>query len=408
MLRSRSPRYAAALVLAASSAASAQQQVAFDDVVRNLHSQDPKTRAASVQLLRDARYPEAIAPLALLVVDPVDDVQLEAIAAEVSFFFDQDPKTKKKVTFVTDKKGSEITPVAFDLGPLAVVPHAAPQVLLDSLLQAIDDETPKVRTEAIYAFGIVATAPLNGEQQARLVKALDNFDPAVRDGAARVIARLKVDGTGDALLKAVNDTQPEVRFAAMRALGAIRDQRAIGALTEQLAYYKKGEGAWSALDGLAHIASPASVPAFKERLQDKDPYLRRVAIEGLARTGDTSALDAIERLATDDSPMVRAAAVFALQKLRRDNGGRLIDLMSTGKLIPQIQEYLIELGPPDISVILPHIQEGDPDLRQALVEVLGVIGDASVVAVLEVVANGDHDESVAAAAKRSLARLTSR
>ena len=67
----------------------------------------------------------------------------------------------------------------------------------------------------------------------------------------------------------------------MRALGAIREARAVGALTEQLAFYKKGEGAWSALDALAQIGAPASVPLFKERLLDKDPFIRRAAAEGL-------------------------------------------------------------------------------------------------------------------------------
>ena len=117
----------------------------------------------------------------------------------------------------------------------------------------------------------------------------------MRAGAARVIGRLKVAETGEALIKAVNDSQAEVRYAAMRALGAIGEPRAIAALTEQLAYYKKGEGAWSALDALARIASPASVPVFRERLQDKDPYIRRAAMEGIGRTRDAESADALEK-----------------------------------------------------------------------------------------------------------------
>src|SRR5262249_55010678 len=157
----------------------------------------------------------------------------------------------KMIGYVIEKRSSGIAPGAFDLGPLAVSPRPAPPELLDALLQAIDDETPRVRLEAIYGFGIVARGTLTPEQQGRLVKALDHYDPVVRSGAARVIERQKFPGTGDALIKAVNDSRPEVRFAAMRALGAIRDERAVPSLTEQLTYYKKGEGAWSALHALA-------------------------------------------------------------------------------------------------------------------------------------------------------------
>ena len=88
--------------------ASAQQQVRFDDVVRNLRNPDPKARINAVRLLRDAKYPEAVVPMAPLVLDQVDDIQLEAIAAELSFFLDQDLKSKKMIGFVVEKRQSAI------------------------------------------------------------------------------------------------------------------------------------------------------------------------------------------------------------------------------------------------------------------------------------------------------------
>jgi HEAT repeat protein len=273
----------------------------------------------------------------------------------------------------------------------------------------VDDENPKVRLEAIYATGVIAKAPLAADQVTRLTKALDHYDPAIRTGAARVIGRLRIAEAGDVLIKAVNDSQADVRYAAMRALGAIRDARAAGALTEQLAYYKKGEGAWSALEALGRIGAPASVPLFTERLQDKDPYLRRAAAEGLGRTGDAASIDALERSATmDESPMVRIATAFALQKLGRNYAARLVDMMASSKVQAQGQEYLIELGPPMVATIVPRIQEPGLALREALIDVLGVIGDASALPALEAVAAKDPSGPAAAAAKRAMARLTQR
>jgi len=396
----------AAALLVATAAGAAQPQTPFEDVIRNLRNPDPKTRLAAIHLLRDARYPEAIAPMAPLVVDPYDDVQIEAIAAELSFFLlDQDLRTRKMIGHVIEKRSSGIAPEAFDLGPLAVWPRTAPKALVDALLQAIDDDNPKVRLEAMYAFGIVARPPLTPEQQGTLIKALDHYDPAIRSGAARVIERQKFRGTGDALIKAVNDSHAEVRYAAMRALGAIHERRAVAALAEQLAYYRKGEGAWSALHALALIADPASVPTFKERLQDTDPYIRRAAAEGLGRAGDASMADTLERMVTaDDSAMVRLACAFALQKLGRNYAGRIVDLMNDAKVIAQGQAYLIELGPPFLSVIAPRLQEPDPAVRAAVADVLGVIGDAATVPALET-ATKDGDAQAAEAARRALARL---
>jgi len=396
-----------ALLLVTTTTASAQQ-FRFEDVVRNLRNPDPKTRLAAVRLLRDAKYPEAIGPMAPLVLDPMDEVQLEAIAAELGFYLDQDVRTKKMVAFVVEKRASGIALAAFELGPLAVWPRAVPEELVTSLLTAVDDEMPKVRLEAMYAFGVLAKPPLTPDQHGHLVKALDHYDPAIRTAAARVIARQKFPDTGDALIKAVNDSSADVRYAAMRALGAIRDERAVPALTEQFAFYKKGEGAWSALDALARIASAASVPTFKERLQDKDAYIRRAAVEGLGRAGDASAADTIERMVTtDDSPMVRAAAAFALQKLGRNYASRIIDMMGNAKVTAQAAEYLIELGPSTLSVVVPRLQEPDATVREAVADVLGVIGDASTVPALDAAAK-DRDDTVAAAAKRAIARIQTR
>ena len=396
---------AAAVALSHEAAA---QQLRFDDVVRNLRNPDPKARLSAVHLLRDAKYPEAIAPMAPLVLDPIDEIQLETIAAELSFFLEQDVRSKRMVGFVLEKRKSAIARGAFDLGPHVVWPRAVPPELVTALLQAVDDDSDKVRLEAIYAAGVIGRAPLTAEQTGRLTKALDHYDPAVRAGAARVIARLKVAEAGEALLKAVNDSQADVRYTAMRALGAIRETRAVGALGDQLAYYKKGEGAWSALEALARIASPASVPLFRERLQDRDPYIRRAAMEGIARTGDAESAGALEKAATiDDSAMVRLAAVFALQKLGRNYAARIVDLMASARVIPQAQEYLVELGSPMSVTLVPRLQEPDPSVREAVADVLGVIGDASVLPALEAAAK-DRDGSVASAAKRATAQVQNR
>src|SRR5437763_3078741 len=332
-----------AISLLVLTSALAAQQMRFDDVVRNLRNPDPKTRLSAVRLLRDARYPEAIAPMAALVLDPVDDIQLETIAAELSFFLDQDVRSRRMVGFVVEKRNAAFAQDVFELGPLIVAPRRAPAELIAALLQAIDDENAAVRVDAMYTVGIVAKPPLAADQTPKLVKALDHYDPAIRAAAARVIARLEVAEAGDSLIKAINDSHADVRYAAMRALGTIREPRAVGALTEQLAFYKKGEGAWSALDGLAQIASPASVPIFRERLADKDPYIRRAASEGLGRAGDQASIETLEKNTTiDDSPMVRLAAAFALQKLGRNYVGRIADLMASPKVMPQGEAYLVE------------------------------------------------------------------
>ncbi len=394
----------AAVFLCGAAAVSAQH-ARFDDVIRSLRNPDPKVRLAAVQVLRESKYPEAIGPMAALVNDPVDQIQLEAIGAELSFFLVDDVPSKKRVALFVEVRNPGRAALAFELGPLAVAARNVPPEVVDALLKAIDDENPKVRLEAIYTLGTIARPPLPDAAAAQLVKALDHYDPAVRAAAARVVARLDVKSAGDSLIRALNDSQAPVRYAAMRALGVMHESRAVPALTEQFNYYGKGEGAWSALDALAHLADPSSVPLFKAHLADKDPFLRRGSAEGLGRVGDTSEVSALEIGAGNDTAeTVRAAMAFALQKVGRNYLPRLVESMDSERAAPQIAEYLIELGPPVAAQLQSHLKDPSPAIRGNVATVLGAIGDEATLAVLQPL-TADKDRGVAQAATRAIERI---
>jgi len=396
------------LFVTATVAAVAQQPARFEDVVRNLRNPDPKIRISAVRLLRETGYAEAIAPLAGVVNDQVNAIQLEAIDAELSFYLVEPVPSKKHVALVVEVRTPGRAPAAFELGPLAVWPKAVPAELVDALLQAVDDENKRVRIEAIYTLGVIGSGSpikLSDAAVGRLLKALDHYDAAVRAGAARVVGRLQVKSAGDALLKAVNDSSADVRYASIRALGEIRDERAIQALTEQLNYYERGEGAWSALDALARIAHPSSVALFKARLSDKDPYLRRAAVEGLARAGDAASVEPfVIGVNQDDSEMVRAAMAFALCKRGHVTFlARLIDLTNSNDLAPQLQGYFLELGPTVVPQLIVRLQEPD-DVRRNLVTILGALGDQTTVGALTPFKD-DRNRDVATAATYAIERI---
>jgi HEAT repeat protein len=383
------------------------QPARFEDVVRNLRHPEPKVRLAAVRLLREAKYPEAIVPLAALVNDPLDPIQLEAIAAELSFFLVEDVPERRRLALLVEVRNRGGAPTAFDLGPLAVWPRPAPPDVAAAFLKAVDDENARVRLEAIYALGTVANGPLTPEHEQLLIKALDHYDPAIRTGAARVAGRLGVKAATDTLFKAVSDSNPDVRYASMRALGLLREPRAVAVLTEQLKAYGKGEGAWSALDGLARIADKSSIPDFTARLADRDAFLRRAAAEGLGRTGDASAMTALETGAGNEtSNPARAAMAFAVHKLGRNMIPRLVEFLDDAKTTLQVQEYLFELGPAIEKDLLPNLQDSSEAIRAAVVDVLGQIGgDASLAALQNL---KDRDKDVIEAATRAVARIKMR
>lgn len=396
--------FACALVLTAVPASA--QQARYDDVVRNLRNPDPKVRLAAVKLLHESKYPEAVTPIAALVTDPVDEIQLEAISAELSFFLVDDVPSKTRVALVVEKRNPGGRAMnAFDQGPLGVWPRPVPPELTKGLMAAVDDENGRVRLEAIYALGAVARGPVDAETTQGLLKALDHYDPAIRAAAAKVIGRLDVKAAGDALVKAINDSQAPVRYAAMRALGSIREARAVQALTEQFAFYAKGEGAWAALDALAQIAHASSVPLFKERLTDKDEFLRRASAEGLARAGDTSQVSALEMaVGNDPSEMARAAMTFALQKSGKNYLPRLVEFLAHEKAAAQVAGYMLELGPSIAPALVPHLQDPSDAIRANVATILGEIGGPDTIAALQPL-TADRDKDVIQAATHAIERI---
>jgi HEAT repeat protein len=386
----------------------AQSQMPFEDAVRNLRNPDAKIRMNALRLLHESRHVEAAAPVAAVLTDPVDAIQLEAIAAELSFFLVSDVEVRRRVALVVEVRGNGPALPAFERGPLATWPRPAPPEVVDGLLKAVDDENVRVRSEAIYALGVVARPPLPDDAAGRLIKALDHYDPSIRAAAARVIGRLEVTRAGDALIAAINDSNAAVRFAAMRALGDIRDTHAVKALNEQLTYYGNGEGAWSALDGLARIAHASSAPLFKSRLADKDPYMRRAAAEGLARLGDQSEAAAMHSAAgSDGSPMVRAAMTFALAKVEPTYAARLVGFFGSDKTALQAQGYLLELGPAALPSLTAALEDPTAAVRAGAAEVVGALGTAASITLLEPLTK-DRDRAVAEAAAAAIERIKRR
>jgi HEAT repeat protein len=395
-------------ILAAAAAALAQP-AKFEDVVRNLRNPDKKIRVSAVRLLREAGYAEAIGPMAPLVNDPINEIQLEAIASELTFFLVEPVPAKKRVALVLERRAEGRGPAAFEAGPLATWPRTAPPELIDALLTAIDDDDKNVRLEAVYTLGVVAGAsgaPLSDAAAARLIKAVDHYDPRVRAGAAQVIGRLRTRSATEGLLKAVNDSSPAVRFASIRALGEIGDEKLVQALTEQLNYYERGEGAYASLSALGRIAHPSSVPVFQSYLNDKDPRLRRAAVEGLARVGDAKTVENfVQTVNQDEAETVRAAMAFALhRKGFATYLGRLIDFMDHEQSAGQVQGYLLELGPSVVPHIVPRLQEPDEGVREHLAEVLGALGNQSTVSILTPLKN-DSNRDVANAATNAIERI---
>jgi HEAT repeat protein len=396
-------------------------QVPFEQATRDLTSADAATRLRAAQMLKQTAYLEAAVPLAALVTDPQDEVQLEAIAAELNIFLAEPIVARKRVGFVVEVRKSVLAESAFSAGPLAIGARPVPQEVLTALRLGARDNNPRVALEALYAFGVLAGEPA-GEVRRELLQScgpdvaalIGASDPAIRYAAVRVFGRVFAkrphDGgieatVGDAVITALNDNDPAVKAAAMQALGSMRYERGVQALTDLYRFHGKSPAADAALDALAHIAHPASAPLFAEELAGKSASRRVIAIEGMARIGDASKLAAIQSAAAvDRSEGVALAGVFASALLENGPITRIADAITKARLRDQARQYLLELAPGRAAAFRPPLQDPDERIRLELVDALGVSGDGAALRIVEPLLK-DRDPQVARAAERAVARL---
>jgi HEAT repeat protein len=397
-------------------------QVPFEQAARDLSSPDAGTRLRTVQMLRDAAYPEAAVPLARAVADTQDEIQLTAIAAELNIFLAERVVAKKRVAMVVEVRNPILAEPAFTAGPSVLGALPIPAEVLDALRFATRDNNPRVGLEALYAFGTLGWSPSGAPRRELLQRSgadvaalLGAPDPAMRYAAARVIGRLfasrpqddPIEATvGDGVITALNDNDRAVKTTVMAALGAMRYERAVQALTDLFTFYNKGDVAEAALDALAHIAYSGSAPLFTAQLAGAgSSTMRAIAIDGLTRIGDPARLTEIRAAADrDHGDAVTLAAAFASAVLENGPIERIVDAVTKSRMRDRARGYIAELASRRAASFGPHLIDPDERIRLELVDALGVAGDSTALRMLEPLRQ-DRDPQVARAAERAVARL---
>jgi hypothetical protein len=115
----------------------------------------------------------------------------------------------------------------------------------------------------------------------------------------------------DELIQQLNQDDVIARLHAVKALGEIKDARAVEPLSAVLKDSKCG---LQAANALAKIGRP-SVPSLVTALKNNSPIARRNAAKALGEIRDNSAVEPLTSALKDDSPIVRRNAALALKEI---------------------------------------------------------------------------------------------
>ena len=206
----------------------------------------------------------------------------------------------------------------------------------ETLQQALQDKNPDTRKQAVMAVSLAGAQfflPVKGM--------LQDEDVQVRLAAVETLAEVKGPQALAALRAALDDTAPEVGFAAARALWALHDtagreallavlegdtKSASGPLTKQkrdaqrMVHTPRTLLLFAMRQGIGFAPVPylgLGVASMQQFLSDPGVSGRATVALMLAHDKDPATLDALRAALTDKDWSVRAAAVQALA-LRRD------------------------------------------------------------------------------------------
>ena len=295
------------------------------------------------------------------------------------------------------------------LGVRAAVPR---------LLALTGKDTPSpLRLQAIRSLGLIgdprATAPL--------VELVATGDADARIEAADALAYLKDPGSVDPLLRIADDGASPARRAAIAALrGPLRASKDARVRARARASLEKllGGGdaplALDALDTLAAMNAPESLPAVLALAGQARRDLRRAAIGVLGNFGDARALPVLLEALADEDDGVRGAAAWSLGKLgdaralpalvkaARDKGF-VTQVNATGALARLGAPAAAKLGGEPLTLAAHR----NPWVRANAAVLLGLQGGDAARRRLVELATGDSHRYVRWAAVRGLARLGS-
>ena len=336
-------------------------------LIEQLHAEDLETRQAAAVALGRIGDRRATAPL----VTSLDDRELTLAAAGalarigdaaafeglVTRLGDPDAAIRQAVIAALNSIGHPDMPrrvaaLLADADPLVresglkIAGYFGYPECLGRVLSCCRDENDTVRRTAIEQLPFFEDPGVF----AALAWALDHDAAPVRAAAAAALARVEHPSRIDALLRALRDTDPWVRFVALRSLGSIG-------------------------------AAEAVTPVLATVENDPAPHVRLAAIEVIGRISPAEALEVLQPLAASSNPDMARAAVVALGNVGRDEALTILEQYSRA---------------PEVST------------RLAAVDALACRREARVPQILQWMAAVDRAPEVVAAALDALARVGAR
>ena len=236
--------------------------------------------------------------------DPDPRVRESAIRVAGYFGF---PGCVEAIIASVEHEHEDVRRSAIEQLPVVGHPRALP-----ALVAALSGDSARNRAAAAHAAGFAD----DGSTAQALMRAIDDSDPWVRYFAAGSIARRRIAEATPALIdRALHDGAMQVRIAAMHALGAL-DAPHLAGVAATLIRENDSDLAAAAMSALTNVTDPRVDELLEETARGADARARIPAIQALASRSRLQSVEVLDWAARVDEPReLRALAVEGLRRL---------------------------------------------------------------------------------------------
>jgi HEAT repeat protein len=244
-----------------------------------------------------------------------------------------------------------------------------------------------------------------------LIKAAHSSDEALSLEALNALSKIEDRSAGAPLVDLLDSPVKDIKQQASVTIGILRTGQAVPKLQSIFENDADPKSKEKALEGLAYLGAPASIPSFTKALGSDDKAMRISAAEGLARAADPKVLPELEKaLATERDAEVKLAIEFAMTALGKlDYLSDLVNELPSRTRGDIAQPYLIELARSSslLPRLYPYLQSPNAGVRKGLCAVLMFSGDQTSLDQLDRLSH-DPNGDVAAEALRAKAGIRAR
>lgn len=278
----------------------------------------------------------------------------------------------------------------------------------EGLMALLGAPDPATRQSVIAALNSIG----HPDMAARIAERLADSDRLVRESAVRIAGYFGYPECLEHVVRCCHDPAESVRRAAIESLSFFEDPRVapilVSALEQQSSSVRAGAAA-----ALVRTQPVVAVDALVRALGDADPWVRYVALRSLGSIGDAQVVPAVlTTLRTDPAPHVRLAAIDVLGRLGRAEAWEVLEPLARSSDSDIGTAAIRALGhldhPEVLSALERFLRAPEPWQRAAAVTAATARTDARVAHLLQWVAAADDDGNVVEGAIQGLARIARR